>query len=238
MAPPSMSSAQLEQQFQTRIAQAKEAARLASIAAAARAQSASNTLPFASMPAVPGVPFRPPPVPQASSRFAAAPEPFAMGNVPPDVKNRIDRLVEFVARNGDAFEATAKQRERDNPDFAFLKPGGPYSDYYQTRKQQMCGAQPPQAGPTMGLSRSPPPRAPISSPSCPLPVSTDLLDMSVGAMANVCKLARASGVQAYEPIPLEIIMNVGSLSPVEPARLEIRMSEFYRDEGRERSIEE
>ncbi|ETI51081.1 hypothetical protein F441_05516 [Phytophthora nicotianae CJ01A1] len=231
MAPP-MSSAALEQQFQARIAEAKEAARLASIAAAARAQNASNAPPFTSTPAVPGVPFRPPPIPRASSRFAAPPEPFAMGNVPPDVRNRIDRLVEFVARNGDAFEATAKERERDNPDFAFLKPGGPYSNYYQARKQQMCGAQPPQVSPSMGFSHSPSPRAPSGSPNAPPPVSTDLLGMSVGAMANVCKFARASGVQPYEPISQEIIMNVGSLPPVEPARLEIRLSEFYRDEGR------
>lgn len=154
-----MSSAQLEQQFQARIAQAKEAARLASIAAAARAQGATNGAPFASGPAVPGVPFRPPPIqanaPVPGSRFAAAPEPVAMGNLPPEVRNRIDRLVEFVARNGDAFEATARQRERDNPDFAFLKPGGPFSDYYQWKKQQVCGSQPAQAGAAGGCPSRP-----------------------------------------------------------------------------------
>ncbi|EEY64594.1 uncharacterized protein PITG_16012 [Phytophthora infestans T30-4] len=205
-----MTSAQLEQQFQARIAQAKEAARLASVAVAARAHNRSNAPPFASIPAVPDAPFRPPPIPQASSRFAVDPEPLAIENAPPDVKKRIDRLVEFVARNGDAFEATAKERERDNPNFAFLKPGGPYSDYYQARKQQVCRSQPPQA---------------------------NLLDMSVGAMANVCNFARTSGVQAYEPIPREVILHVGSLPPVEPARLESRLSGFYRDEGRVRPRE-
>ncbi|KAL3660949.1 hypothetical protein V7S43_013964 [Phytophthora oleae] len=226
-----MSSAQLEQQFQARIAQAKEAARLASIAAAARAQTASNGPPFTSMPAIPGVPFRPPPIPEPSTTSAAVPEPFAMRNIPPDVKNRIDSLVEFVARNGDAFEATAKQRERNNPDFSFLRPGGPYLDYYQWKKQQVCGLQQPQAEPSTGIARTPSPRLQFNSPSGPPPVSKDPLgDMSVGAMANVCKFARASGVQPYAPIPEEVIMNVGSLPPVEQARLEIRLSEFYRDE--------
>ncbi|KAE9021536.1 hypothetical protein PF011_g4883 [Phytophthora fragariae] len=231
-----LSSAQLEQQFQARIAQAKEAARLASIAAATRAQGASNGASFASVPAVPGVPFRPPPIhANAVSRFAGAPEPAAMGDVPPEVRNRIDRLVEFVARNGDAFEATARQRERDNPDFTFLQPGGPFWAYYQWKKQQMCGSQPPPPNGSMGFAPSPLPRAPLGSPDAvqapALPIDP-LGDMSVGAMANVCKFARVSGVAAYAPIPREVIVNVGSLPPVEPARLEIRLSEFYRDEGR------
>ncbi|RLN90276.1 hypothetical protein BBJ28_00017571 [Nothophytophthora sp. Chile5] len=139
-----------------------------------------------------------------------------MASIPPDVKHRIDRLVEFVARNGEAFEATACQRERGNPDFAFLTPGAPYADYYQWKKQQMCGPKPPI----------------LPTPSLPGPAGpSDLLSaMSVGALANVCRLARASGVPAYAPIPREIVLNVGTLPPVEPARLEIRLAEFYRDD--------
>ncbi|GMF10821.1 unnamed protein product [Phytophthora lilii] len=233
---PPLSSAQLEQQFQARIAQAKEAARLASIAAAARAQNASNGPSFASGPVVPGVPFRPPPISMTappSAGFAAGPEPPAMGNIPVEVRNRIDRLVEFVARNGDAFEATARLRERDNPDFAFLTPGGPYSDYYQWKKQQMCAAQSARAETATGFTPSPPSRAPFGSPgSAPSPTmpSDPLGGISVGAMTNVCKYARINGVPMYAPIPREIIVNVGSLPPVEPARLDIRLSEFYRDE--------
>ncbi|GMF30764.1 unnamed protein product [Phytophthora fragariaefolia] len=234
-------SSELELQFQARIAQAKEAARLASIAAAARAQGAPNGPPFAASPAVPGVPFRPPPIhanaPPVSSRFAAAPEPPAMGNVPTEARNRIDRLVEFVARNGDAFEATARERERDNPDFAFLMPGGLFSDYYQWKKQRVCSVQPPHVGASTGHTPSTPPRAPFGSPNAqqasPLPADP-LGSMAVGAMANVCKFARVSGVAAYAPIPREVIANVRSLPPVEPARLEIRLSEFYRDEERTR----
>ncbi|KAG1684219.1 hypothetical protein DVH05_011800 [Phytophthora capsici] len=214
------SSMQLEQQFQARIAQAKEAARLASIAAAARAQNAANGPSLPSNPAVPGVPFRPPQTPEPPT------EPFPVRNIPPNVKNRIDSLVEFVARNGDAFEATAKERERDNPNFAFLKAGGPYSDYYQWKKQQLCGSQQP----PIGSTRTP---SPNGSP----PVLNDPLGaMSVGAMANVCKFARARGVQPYAPIPQECIVNVGTLPPVEQARLEIRLSEFYRDEDQGRPV--
>jgi hypothetical protein len=215
-----MTSAQLEQQFQARIAQAKEAARMASIAAAARGQNALNPAPFASVPAVPGVPLH-------------APETVA---VPPDVKNRIDRLVEFVARNGDAFEATARQRERDNPDFAFLRAGGPFSDYYQWKKRQMGANQPSPAAPATGFA-PPPPRTPFGLPNAvaaPPTTADPLGDMSVGAMANICKFARVSGVPAYAPIPRAVIENAGSLPPVEPARLEIRLTEFDRDEEQSR----
>ncbi|CEG46154.1 Splicing factor 3a, subunit 1 [Plasmopara halstedii] len=198
---------QLEEQFQARIAQAKEAARLASIAAAARANHALDAPSFASIPAVPNTPLDV--------------TPSSIENIPFDVKNRIDRLVEFVARNGDAFEAAAKEREANNPDFAFLKPGGPYSNYYQAKKQQMCGAQ--------QVSMAPPAKIPVFPLSQSPLVSTDLHDMPVGAMANVCKFARASGVEVYAPIPREIILNVARLPPVEPARLEIRLLEFYRD---------
>ncbi|CAI5743967.1 unnamed protein product [Peronospora destructor] len=226
-----ISSAQLEQQFQAHIAQAKEAARLASIAAAARSHNALNGRPFASAVATSGVPFGHSPI---STVFQSSPdstiESFSMEHVPLDVKNRIDRLVEFVARNGDAFEATARQRERDNPDFAFLRPGGPFSAYYQWKKQQMCGNAPP----TAAFASASPPRSSseaLNAAASTLLVATDPVgEMSVGAMANVCKYARATGVPMYAPIPHDVIMNVGKLPPVEPARLEIRMAEFYRHE--------
>ncbi|TDH67815.1 uncharacterized protein CCR75_004825 [Bremia lactucae] len=219
-----MTSAQLEQQFQARIAQAKEAARLASIAAAARSEQASHAQPFATIPSVPGLPYYPTSSPPVSSKFT---EPLIIKNVPLDIKNRIDRLVEFVARNGAAFEATAKQREMNNPDFAFLKPGGLYSDYYEARKRQVCGTQSLPGAPHMKFSSSLPPQALTTSPnSFPL-VSTNLCSMSVGGMANVCKFARTKGVEAYAPIPLEVILNAAKLPPVEQARLEIRLAEFY-----------
>jgi len=43
-----------------------------------------------------------------------------------------------------------------------------------------------------------------------------------------------SGVPAYAPIPRAVIENAGSLPPVEPARLEIRLTEFDRDEEQSR----
>ncbi|TGZ57198.1 hypothetical protein CRM22_009981 [Opisthorchis felineus] len=56
----------------------------------------------------------------------AAPAP------PSDLEQRniIDKLAEFVARNGQDFESLTKEKQRENPKFAFLQ-GGDYYDYYK-----------------------------------------------------------------------------------------------------------
>jgi len=51
---------------------------------------------------------------------------------PPDdieMKNIIDKLAQFVARNGPDFERMTKSKQENNPKFAFLW-GGPYFNYY------------------------------------------------------------------------------------------------------------
>ncbi|GAA50158.1 calcium homeostasis endoplasmic reticulum protein [Clonorchis sinensis] len=45
-------------------------------------------------------------------------------------RNIIDKLAEFVARNGQDFESLTKEKQRENPKFAFLQ-GGDYYDYYK-----------------------------------------------------------------------------------------------------------
>uniref|UniRef100_K3WWQ7 SURP motif domain-containing protein n=1 Tax=Globisporangium ultimum (strain ATCC 200006 / CBS 805.95 / DAOM BR144) TaxID=431595 RepID=K3WWQ7_GLOUD len=221
-------------QFQERIARAKEAARLASAAATARSQPPLRPPPAA--------PFMPPPLgpraffppahahagPPPPAIFGAPPPPrpppvgpSAPQMLPPDVQHRIDRLIEFIQRNGDAFEATVREREHANPEFAFLRPGAPFHDYFVWKKRQVCG----NGG---GL-----PPTPVSM-SMPVPsaavTAEDLLNaMSVGALANVCKLTKMNGLPPYAPLSHDHLRNPAVLPPVEPARLEIRIAEFYRD---------
>ena len=47
-----------------------------------------------------------------------------------ELRNIIDKLAQFVARNGAEFEQMTKNKQRDNPKFAFLF-GGEYFNYYQ-----------------------------------------------------------------------------------------------------------
>ncbi|XP_068208038.1 calcium homeostasis endoplasmic reticulum protein-like isoform X2 [Palaemon carinicauda] len=51
---------------------------------------------------------------------------------PPDqeLKNIIDKLAQFVARNGPEFEQMTKTKQKENPKFSFLF-GGEYFNYYQ-----------------------------------------------------------------------------------------------------------
>lgn len=49
-----------------------------------------------------------------------------------ELRNIIDKLAQFVARNGPEFEQMTKNKQRDNPKFAFLF-GGEHFNYYQYR---------------------------------------------------------------------------------------------------------
>ena len=48
------------------------------------------------------------------------------------MKKIIDKLAQFVARNGPEFENMTKQKQKDNPQFGFLF-GGLHYNYYQYR---------------------------------------------------------------------------------------------------------
>jgi hypothetical protein len=47
-----------------------------------------------------------------------------------ELRNIIDKLAQFVARNGPDFEQMTKNKQKDNPKFSFLF-GGDYFNYYQ-----------------------------------------------------------------------------------------------------------
>lgn len=47
--------------------------------------------------------------------------------------NIIDKLAEFVARNGAEFEQMTKIKQQNNTKFAFLQPGSEFNSYYQYR---------------------------------------------------------------------------------------------------------
>lgn len=47
-----------------------------------------------------------------------------------ELRNIIDKLAQFVARNGPEFEQMTKNKQKDNPKFSFLF-GGEHFNYYQ-----------------------------------------------------------------------------------------------------------
>ena len=68
----------------------------------------------------------------------------------PEQRNIIDKLAQFVARNGPDFEMTTKNRQKGNPKFQFLF-GGEHYSYYMYKvnaeqaavRQQYAQQQPP-----------------------------------------------------------------------------------------------
>lgn len=56
-----------------------------------------------------------------------------------ELRNIIDKLAQFVARNGPEFEEMTKNKQKDNPKFSFLF-GGEYYNYYKYKvsSEQGC----------------------------------------------------------------------------------------------------
>jgi hypothetical protein len=55
-----------------------------------------------------------------------------------EVRTVIDKLAVFVAKNGDAFENITKEKQRDNPKFAFLFGGEVRSKHLASEKAAAC----------------------------------------------------------------------------------------------------
>ncbi len=53
----------------------------------------------------------------------------------------IDKMAEFVCRNGPAFEAVIKEKQQGNPKFQFLVDGGDHYDYYQWKLWSLQSAK-------------------------------------------------------------------------------------------------
>lgn len=82
----------------------------------------------------------------------------------PELKNIIDKLAQFVARNGPEFETMTKNKQRDNPKFAFLMTHDPHHAYYNYQVQNEARVMRGGAGPHHAPHHShppPPPRHPM-----------------------------------------------------------------------------
>ena len=53
---------------------------------------------------------------------------------PPNVQPIVDKMAEYAANNGEEFEKTVLEKNRNDPRFSFLRPGNEYHAYYTTKK--------------------------------------------------------------------------------------------------------
>ena len=88
---------------------------------------------------------------------------FPVGPDDPDQRNVIDKLAQFVARNGVDFERLTKEKQQNNPKFDFLF-GGEFCDYYQYRLNAEQAIMRREQGPPLS---GPPPLPPHMPPMPP-----------------------------------------------------------------------
>nr|CDS34449.1 splicing factor arginine:serine rich 8 [Hymenolepis microstoma] len=64
---------------------------------------------------------------------------FSSSSSPPaDLRSIIDKMAEYVARNGDEFQNVVKSKKQDDPRFAFLQTGHIHHDYYIVKKKEFA----------------------------------------------------------------------------------------------------
>jgi len=56
---------------------------------------------------------------------------------PDDIKSIIDKTAVWVARNGASFEVKVSEKQKNNPQFSFLRPGNAYYAYYQQKVREI-----------------------------------------------------------------------------------------------------
>ncbi|VDO03160.1 unnamed protein product [Rodentolepis nana] len=61
---------------------------------------------------------------------------FSSSSPPADLRSIIDKMAEYVARNGDEFQNVVKSKKQDDPRFAFLQTGHIHHDYYIAKKKE------------------------------------------------------------------------------------------------------
>nr|DAD20594.1 TPA_asm: hypothetical protein HUJ06_022057 [Nelumbo nucifera] len=104
--------------------------------------------------------------PPFHSPFDSAPPP-AVPPSDPELHKRIDKLVEYAAKNGPEFEVMIREKQRDNPDYSFLF-GAEGHDYYRYKlwlSTSPSGAPFNPSFPSSSIPMMPPPLNPMMNPS-------------------------------------------------------------------------
>uniref|UniRef100_A0A3Q3W9F6 Uncharacterized protein n=1 Tax=Mola mola TaxID=94237 RepID=A0A3Q3W9F6_MOLML len=93
---------------------------------------------------------------------------FSFPDADQELKNVIDKLAQFVARNGPEFEKMTMEKQKDNPKFSFLF-GGEYFSYYKCKLAMEQQQQMYKPGVKEMVDVPPPPVQMIVPPPIPPP---------------------------------------------------------------------
>ncbi|XP_029427447.1 splicing factor, suppressor of white-apricot homolog isoform X2 [Rhinatrema bivittatum] len=167
---------------------------------------------------------------------------------PPDIQPVIDKLAEYVARNGIKFETSV--RAKNDPRFEFLQPWHEYNPYYEFKKQffsqKECsssssqGAVPLEVIPTAGTTDTPC-TDPFLADADSQVVSPEEDDSSALETLDIKKDSSASKIiydgkllkASFAPISFAIKAKENDLLPLEKNRVKLYDDSEEEEEGKE-----
>jgi RNA recognition motif-containing protein len=98
---------------------------------------------------------RPMQAPSMPSPVSAPPPRQVPPPADPAMKTVIDKMADYVSRNGSAFEKLMRERERNNPKLQFIFEGHEFNPYYEWKLASLLGHAEPEGG-AGGASHAPP----------------------------------------------------------------------------------
>ncbi|XP_042297515.1 splicing factor, suppressor of white-apricot homolog isoform X2 [Sceloporus undulatus] len=177
-------------------------------------------------------------MPATTSSTSTIPPVVAIIPPPPDIQPVIDKLAEYVARNGIKFETSV--RAKNDPRFEFLQPWHQYNAYYEFKKQFFLQKEASDSSKVASLSEDVPVNTASDVPG-EAQFSTDHTsedadsvlqgsnkkDPTIIKLGNDGKLVKAS----FAPISFAIRVKENDLLPLEKNR--VKLDDDSDEEGEE-----
>ncbi|XP_063171847.1 splicing factor, suppressor of white-apricot homolog isoform X1 [Candoia aspera] len=168
-------------------------------------------------------------LPVTSTSASSIPPVVAIIPPPPDIQPVIDKLAEYVARNGIKFETSV--RAKNDPRFEFLQPWHQYNAYYEFKKQFFLQKEASDSSKQVtSLSEDVSADAPsVTSGEAQFPADQTPEDADSAAQANNAKDPTASKVisdgklvkASFAPISFAIRAKENDMLPLEKNRVKL-----------------
>eukprot|EP01052_Picozoa_sp_SAG31_P003102 SAG31_NODE_116_length_24094_cov_38.884184_10_plen_226_part_00 len=121
---------------------------------------------------------------------------------PSDIRAIVDKTAEFVARNGEQFEAKILGNESDNAKFSFLRDNDPYNAYYRFKiKDIREGPKPDEGAGSSAAAASDAPAAIENAPAGSTATAHTSHSDTVGQVQSKAKKSALAHARELKPIP-------------------------------------
>ncbi|XP_070807397.1 splicing factor, suppressor of white-apricot homolog isoform X2 [Pituophis catenifer annectens] len=167
-------------------------------------------------------------LPGTSTSASSIPPVVAVIPPPPDIQPVIDKLAEYVARNGIKFETSV--RAKNDPRFEFLQPWHQYNAYYEFKKQFFLQKEASDSSKVASLSEDVSTDAPSMAPGeTQFPAEQTPEDADSAAEGNNAKDAAAIKISndgklikvSFAPISFAIRAKENDMLPLEKNRVKL-----------------